>query len=287
MAASNYRASLPLVLAHEGGFVDHPKDPGGPTNKGITQKVYNSFRSNKGLAKQSVRLISQAEVDEIYREQYWNLVQGDRLPVGLDYAVFDYSVNSGVSKAVKDLQRCLNIRVDGIVGEETIRKAAGINDLEGFIVGYCNKRLSFLKSLKTWATFGKGWKRRVDGDFDGFKDGDRGVLDYAVLMVRNVDKPVKEIVPAPAAIGTKPGEENGKGLGVDQAVTKTPEGVGAIAAGIGVSGQTVISAAEQVKPHINETFVGKLALVAFVVLMAAGVGLLVFTYLERRKERAV
>ncbi|WLJ71093.1 hypothetical protein [Sphingomonas phage Kimi] len=287
MSSANYDKALPLVLAHEGGFVDHPKDPGGPTNKGVTQRVYDAYRTNIGLAKRSVRLIETGEVRQIYRDQYWNLVSADQLPEGLDYAVFDYAVNSGVGKAVKDLQRELGVGVDGVVGELTIRAAKGVNDLEDLIVRYCNRRLSFLRSLKTWATFGKGWKRRVDGDFDGFKEGDRGVLDYSILMVRNAGPAVRsEPVPLPAAIGTKTGEENGKGLGSDQAITKTPEGIGAVVAGIGVSGQTVIAAAEQVKPHINDTFIGKLALAGFVILMLAGVGLLVFNFLERRKERA-
>jgi len=287
VSSTNYAKALPLVLAHEGGFVDHPKDPGGPTNKGITQKVYDAYRVNLGLPKRSVRLIEDGEVRQIYRDQYWNLVKGDELPEGLDYAVFDYAVNSGVGKAMKDLQRELGVGVDGIAGELTIRAAKGVNDIEDLIVRLCTRRLTFLKSLKTWKTFGKGWKRRVDGDFDGFKEGDRGVLDYAIIMARHAGPAVSSPpVPLPAAIGTKDGEENGKGLGSDQAVTKTPEGVGAVVAGIGVSGQTVIAAAEQVKPHINDTLVGKIALAGFIILMLAGVGLLVFNFLEKRKERA-
>ncbi len=237
-------------------------------------------------------------MSDIYKQQYWNAIAGDRLPVGIDYAVFDYGVNSGTAKAVKDLQRVLNdnsdkfglaapLKVDGVIGEGTVQSVckAADKDEEGLIDAYCKRRMSFLKSLKTFKTFGKGWTRRVIGDFDGVQDGDRGVIDFATLMARKdltFPLPKKEL---PAAIGAKEGEERGKGEGSDQAVTKTPEGIGAVVAGIGVSGQTVLSAADQVKPHINETMFGRLALIAFAVLMIFGVGLVVYQFMQKRKER--
>src|SRR5690349_19262882 len=101
MSASNFRTSLGLVLAHEGGYVNHPKDPGGATNFGVTQKVYDAFRKYHGLKTQSVKLIATSEVSDIYNRNYWKLCRADSLPCGLDYAVFDFDVNSGVSRAVR------------------------------------------------------------------------------------------------------------------------------------------------------------------------------------------
>lgn len=156
---SNLEASLRLVLAHEGGFVNHPDDPGGATNKGVTQRVYDGYRARKGLPKQSVRGIAAAEVAEIYRHQYWDAVRADDLPAGLDYAVFDYAVNSGPRRAIQDLQRTLGVKPDGIIGSITL--AAIGTDVFGVIDRLCARRLAFLRGLKHYRTFGRGWERRV------------------------------------------------------------------------------------------------------------------------------
>lgn len=160
----NYTKILDLVLRHEGGYVNHPKDPGGATNKGITQKVYDNDRARRGLSKQSVKNIAPEEVETIYRRSYWNVVRGDNLPSGVDYVVFDGGVNSGPMQSVKWLQRALGKSytgvVDGVIGDLTLEaiKAHTPTDLINKI---CDNRLNFLKALKTWPTFGKGWERRV------------------------------------------------------------------------------------------------------------------------------
>lgn len=186
MTASNYKPSLSLVLCHEGGYVNHPKDPGGATNQGVTQAVYDAYRKLKGLPLQSVKLISSAEVAEIYQKQYWRQVKGDDLPAGLDYAVFDFGVNSGVSRAIRYLQRLVGVEDDGVIGNATLSatyEAARKNE-ETLIATYCANRLAFLKSLGTFATFGKGWTRRVVGSQAGFQENDNGVIDYAIKMAR-------------------------------------------------------------------------------------------------------
>lgn len=280
---------LPLVLAHEGGYVNHPQDPGGATNRGVTQKVYDSYRANRGQPKQSVRNITRAEIHDIYKRQYWDMCNADDLPAGVDYAVFDYAVNSGSNRAVKDLQRVVGASVDGQVGEETLRKtrAAADADEVGLIAALCDRRMRFLRSLKTWKTFGKGWTRRVQGDFDGFQEGDRGVIDYATqFAIKDLEFPIpKEILPS--AIGSKEGEEAGKGEESSVAPTKTGEGIGAIVAATGISGQTVIQCAQQVQPHIGDTFLGRAAMVVFLILMLAGVGLYGFTMYRKLKEQGV
>lgn len=187
MSASNYKPSLALVLAHEGGFVNHPKDPGGATNQGVTQKVYDAYRKVNGLPIQSVKFITSTEVAEIYQKQYWRLVRGDSLPSGLDYAVFDFGVNSGVSRAVRYLQRLVGVEDDGIIGNATLGAVyeAARKDEEKLIVEYCANRLAFLKSLGTFPTFGKGWTRRVIGYKAGIQKTDSGVIDYAIFMARD------------------------------------------------------------------------------------------------------
>jgi lysozyme family protein len=156
---ASYPLALKKVLEYEGGFVDHPKDPGGATNKGITQGTYNGWRSRQGLPAQTVRRITDAEVQAIYRRDYWDKVRGDDLPVGVDLAVFDFAVNSGVSRAVRFVQQLAGVTADGIIGPNTL---AAINAAQaGLVDRLCDARLSFLKSLKTWPTFGRGWSRRV------------------------------------------------------------------------------------------------------------------------------
>lgn len=157
---SNFDAALRLVLVHEGGFSDHPADPGGKTNKGVTQRVYDGYRKRKGKPQQSVRGIVIEEVAEIYRDQYWNAVRADELPGGLDYAVFDYAVNSGPRRAVIDLQRALGVKADGVIGNVTLA-AIKASDAFTIIDALCERRMAFLRGLKTWKTFGRGWARRV------------------------------------------------------------------------------------------------------------------------------
>ena len=98
-----FKEALARVLVHEGGEVHNPKDPGGRTNKGITQRVYNAWRTRSHLPIRDVYLISDTEVESIYRSQYWDVIKGDQLPPGVDYAVFDGAMNSGPKQSVKCL----------------------------------------------------------------------------------------------------------------------------------------------------------------------------------------
>jgi lysozyme family protein len=162
MATATYDIVIPKVLAHEGGYVDHPKDPGGPTNKGITQATYDAWRKARGLAVRSVRAIGEDEVAAIYRRDYWNAVGGDALPAGTDYAVFDAGVNSGPGRAAKWLQQIVRAPVDGAIGPVTVQTVAAYAGGQSELVkAYCARRLSFMQSLNIWQTFRKGWTRRV------------------------------------------------------------------------------------------------------------------------------
>lgn len=209
MTASNYRQSLSLVLAHEGGYTDHPRDPGGPTNLGVTQRVYDAYRAYRGLKTQSVKLISSTEVADLYAKNYWKLVKGDSLPAGLDYAVFDFAVNSGVSRATRYLQRVIGVEDDGALGliSLTAIERAYKADPIKLITKYCLNRLAFLESLDTFDVFGKGWTRRVVGLKDGAQENDKGVLDYAVMMAKR-----NQIYTLPVSIGSKPDELGAKAI---------------------------------------------------------------------------
>lgn len=158
---TKYAEALRRVLVHEGGKVDDPRDPGGRTNCGVTQRVYSAWRKNQGLATRDVYKMTKDECQAIYRAQYWDQIKGDQLPPGIDYVVFDGAVNSGCTQSVKWLQRACGIEADGHLGNITLDKINGLNDHDALIQKIVDQRMAFLKHLKTWKTFGKGWSTRV------------------------------------------------------------------------------------------------------------------------------
>lgn len=156
---SNFAKCLPEILKHEGGWADHPKDPGGATMKGITIGTYRQWKG-RAVTKAELRAISDQEVAAIYKRNYWDKVRGDDLPAGLDLVAFDAAVNSGPARGARWLQTALGVAADGKVGPKTVA-AAMEADTATAINRALDVRLSFLKGLKTWPTFGKGWGRRV------------------------------------------------------------------------------------------------------------------------------
>jgi lysozyme family protein len=157
--AARFARCVAEVLNHEGGFVNHPKDPGGATNRGITHITLADWRGGPVTA-EDVRTMSEAEAREIYRARYWNAIQGDNLPAGVDLAVFDLAVNSGVGRAARMLQQQLGVTVDGAIGPKTLAAVRRVNAarLAGDL---CRARLAWLRGLNTWPVFGKGWEARV------------------------------------------------------------------------------------------------------------------------------
>lgn len=156
----NFDQSLAMVLRHEGGYANHPSDPGGETNKGVTWRTYNAWRSKQGLPSRSVKDITDDELKSIYRQQYWNVIQGDILPSGVDYAVFDFAVNSGPARAAKFLQAIVGAAQDGQIGVITVEAVQKRNAAD-VVKALCESRLAWLQRLRTWSTFGKGWGNRV------------------------------------------------------------------------------------------------------------------------------
>jgi lysozyme family protein len=155
----NFERSLSLVLKSEGGWSDHPADPGGATMKGVTLATFRRYVEPKAT-KDDLRRITDAQVATVYRKQYWNAVCGDDLPDGIDYAVFDFAVNSGPGRAAKYLQSIVGAKQDGKIGPDTLAKVKPM--VRGTVINdLCDKRMAFLKGLSTWGTFGKGWTSRV------------------------------------------------------------------------------------------------------------------------------
>lgn len=179
----NFERALPLVLRHEGGFADHPKDPGGATMKGVTLKTFQRYKPGATVA--DLKAISPDMLARIYRDGYWNAVKADDLPAGVDYAVFDFAVNSGPGRAAKYLQGACGVAQDGQIGPATLAAVAKQNPV-ALINSICDARLAFLRRLDTWSTFGKGWSSRV-----------AGVRKEALRMAASVPQVAPKPVPAP------------------------------------------------------------------------------------------
>ena len=160
---SRAEIAIPRTLEHEGGYVNHPSDPGGHTNKGITLATFRRYIKPFGSVA-DLKALTTEQATIVYKRQYWDAVSADLLPAGVDYSVFDYAVNSGPSQAAKDLQRVVGATVDGKVGPQTIAAVREM-DPKAVIRQLNARRLAFMKSLKggkLWETFGRGWQRRVD-----------------------------------------------------------------------------------------------------------------------------
>lgn len=155
----NWQQALEAVLQHEGGFVNHPSDPGGMTNLGCTKTTWEEWTGHP-CDEKVMRNLQPSDVAPLYKRRYWDKVHGDELPAGIDYFCFDTAINSGPGRAIKLLQGCVGVEVDGALGPMTLKAVIAANQPE-LIEQYAAARLAFLRSLPTWGTFGKGWERRV------------------------------------------------------------------------------------------------------------------------------
>ena len=160
MSAENYHKCLELILHHEGGYVNHPKDPGGETNLGVTKRVYEEWGGTKEMVDLTVE-----DVAPIYEKNYWGRVKGDDLPSGLDLCVFDFAVNAGPGRAAKYLQSMIGTTVDGGIGPNTLRAVGNYVEevgLQSAIENYQASSQDYYEQLSTFETFGRGWTRRVE-----------------------------------------------------------------------------------------------------------------------------
>jgi len=154
----NFDKCLDMLLHHEGGFVNHPRDPGGMTNHGVTRMVYEKWVGRQ-MSEQDMRDLTPADVAPIYKNEYWKRCKCDDLPSGVDWCVFDWAVNSGVGRSAKALQGIIGATQDGGIGPMTLKLIAEHEPRE-LIEKMHDKRQGFYGGLKTFDSFGKGWTRR-------------------------------------------------------------------------------------------------------------------------------
>lgn len=160
---TNFEACLLEVLKHEGGFVNHPKDPGGMTCLGVTKATYEDWIGHP-VTEKIMRSLTVSHVRALYKVKYWDAVKADELPQGLDLCVFDFAVNAGPNRAVRYLQKMVGADADGQIGPKTlslITQYVRGNGRDFAVMTYQDARRDYYKLLKTFPTFGKGWLRRV------------------------------------------------------------------------------------------------------------------------------
>ena len=263
---AKFSAALANVLVHEGGYSNHPKDPGGATKWGVTQRVYDNYRKSLGKKPQQVKNINAAERDAIYRNLHWAPIKGDQLPAGVDYALFDGSVNSGVSQSVKWVQRALGSAysgsIDGIMGALTVKAIIDFPDHDLLIAKILDRRLAFLKALKTWNTFGKGWGNRV-------------------VQVKKIGQAW-----ATGSVGPDPvyaDNMDAKAFLIDAKVAPG-KGPADAAQGGGVVSAALAQATEQLTPLTNIDFVAKAVAVLTIAGVVVFLGGFAYRYWSKRKE---
>ena len=155
----NYNEALKAILKHEGGYVHHPRDPGGMTNLGVTKKVWEEWVKHP-VDEKAMRALTPELVSPMYKKKYWDAVKGDELPDGLDYLMFDFAINAGPGRAIKTMQKAIGTTPDGAIGPKTMQSLKEMNPAQ-LIEKFSVEKESFYRSLPTFQTFGKGWLRRV------------------------------------------------------------------------------------------------------------------------------
>ena len=212
---ANFERALKLVLKHEGGYVNDPRDPGGATNLGVTigtaRRLGIDVDGDGDTDILDIKLLKTADVAKVYRAEYWNKIKGASLPSGLDYALFDFAVNSGPDRAIKYVQAAVGVKQDGKLGNETL-SAISQHPTARLINSLCDARLAFMRRAKDkqgrllWDTFGKGWNTRVAGVRK----------ESLALVVKPSDAPVQpspppvpvqeapKVQPAPAPVPVAP-----------------------------------------------------------------------------------
>ena len=156
---SNWESCIKKILHHEGGYVNHPSDPGGETNLGVTKRVYEEHGGTKNM-----RDLTVEDVSPIYKKSYWDKTKCDEISGGLDLCVFDFAVNAGPGRSAKFLQKIIGTTVDGGIGPNTLKclnDYVDKNSVEFVVKEFQTARQSYYESLSTFGTFGRGWTRRV------------------------------------------------------------------------------------------------------------------------------
>lgn len=157
---SKFDVSFPEFQRNEGGYVNHPDDPGGPTNKGVTLANFRKYVKPNGTV-EDLKKISNDQVKTVFRVQYWDKSRGEELPWGVGHVVGDFGINSGPSRANKHLQAAVGVTQDGVIGPATLAAVSAANPLE-VIKKVSESRRKFVRGLKNYPSFKNGWERRID-----------------------------------------------------------------------------------------------------------------------------
>jgi len=155
----NFDKCFALIIQDEGGYVNDPRDPGGRTNLGVTQRNWETYL-NRSVTETEMRKLTPSDVKTFYKVMYWDKLKGNQLPAGVDYAAFDLAVNSGVSRAARYLQQIAGVTQDGMIGPKSLDAIAACDPAQT-VDALCDMRMDFLRRLPTFETYGKGWSRRV------------------------------------------------------------------------------------------------------------------------------
>ena len=151
----NFPAAFDTLITHEGGFSNHPDDPGGATMYGVTEAV-----ARRHGYKGHMRDFTLDQAKAIYRKDYWDACQCEAMPEPIRYPLFDAAVNSGPDQAIKWLQAAVGVKADGVIGPMT-RQAVALADPHDLCKAMIGRRLRFMTELKNWPSFSKGWARRI------------------------------------------------------------------------------------------------------------------------------
>lgn len=280
---ANLTTALRLSTGHEGGYSNHPKDPGGPTNHGITQGTLSAFLGRRATI-DDVKNLSLKTAASIYVKQYWRPINGDELPSGLDYAVFDFYINSG-KPAITILQEVVGAAPDGVVGLKTmnaIRDYIARNSINRLIDAYCDARMKYLRKLRTFKTFGRGWTIRVTG-IDPKKQWAPalGVIGEAKRIAANDNK---SAIALTTPVGNLDAAFQGKGRDSDIKTLAPVRNKVQVAAGASAVLAGVSNVLEQITPYKDTfEFIGY----AVLALTVAAIVLGVIINLEKIREVGV
>ena len=152
-----FEACFEKLISHEGGYVWDSRDPGGETKFGISKRAYPQV---------DIKNLTLGAAKEIYKRDYWDRAQCDKLPPSVAYVLFDAAVNSGIGQAIRFLQRAVNVADDGAIGPMTLAAVTRL-DAESVCARYIGQRLDFMTKLTTWDVYGKGWSRRLADQLKG------------------------------------------------------------------------------------------------------------------------
>ncbi len=220
-----FETALRHILTFEGGYVDHPNDPGGATNMGITRATLARYRGRE-VSKAEVRALDLATVRDIYRRFYWDALRCDEMPAGIDLALFDGGVNQGTGRAARLLQTALKVSVDGIIGPITLGAVRKANPSALLTEFMAQRMRAYGRLASLFSTFGLGWSRRL-----------MSVHSAAQALIEREAKCVSEHLPATQEAPSETKEKSLMTFIIERLrEPSTYAGVAAFLAGIGLFG---------------------------------------------------